>query len=126
MKALDKIHYGYFYRVTLMNIKYFITVFATFASISAAQGSPFLSFQKLIQGISASAFPIDHFSREQSNKILSEVFQMEFSCRNNSKCVTTAKLVPVAYSRKKRGHRPQKGTGKRGRPNLFIRSPMSF
>lgn len=109
-----------------MNIKYFITAFATFSSISFAQGASFLSSQKFIEGISAVVPPRDLFSSEQLSKILSEVVQMELSCTNNSQFVTAVNLVPVSHSGKKRGPKPKKGPGKRGRPNLFARSPMSF
>ncbi|EJF83617.1 hypothetical protein [Bartonella rattimassiliensis] len=103
-----------------MNIKYFMTTFATFVSISVAQGSPFLSSQKFIQNTSASR---DHFFGEQLSKILSEVFQIELSCGNNGQCLTSVELVPVSYSGKKRGQNPR---GRRGRPSLFTRGPMSF
>ncbi|WP_375608050.1 MULTISPECIES: hypothetical protein [unclassified Bartonella] len=109
-----------------MNIKYFMTTFATFASISVAQGSSVLFSQKLIQDISAIVPPIDLFSSERSRKILSEVFQIELSCTNNSECITAAQLVPVLHSGKKRDHYPKKGSGKRRRPNLFARGPMSY
>lgn len=105
-----------------MNIKYFITAFATFASISVAEGASFLSSQKLIEGISAVVPPRDLFSSEQLSKFLSEVVQMEFSCTHNSQCITAANLVPVSHS----GKKPKKGPGKRKRPNLFGRGPMSF
>ncbi|WP_375703471.1 hypothetical protein [Bartonella sp. AD13SXNS] len=109
-----------------MNIKYFITAFATFASISVAQGASFLSSQKLIEGVPSLVPPIDLFSSEQLSKIFSEVVQMELSCTHNNQCITAAKLVPVLHSGKKRGHYPKRGSGKRGRPNLFARSPMSY
>ncbi|WP_254493684.1 hypothetical protein [Bartonella sp. B1099] len=108
-----------------MNIKYFITAFATFSSISFAQGAGFLSSHKLIEGISAVVPPKDLFSREQLNKILSEVVQMELSCTNSSECITAAKLVPVSHFGKKRGHSPQKKPNKKGRPRLS-RGPMSY
>ncbi|WP_375649518.1 hypothetical protein [Bartonella sp. OT172YNZD] len=109
-----------------MNIKYFITAFATFASISIAQGASFLASQNFIQRASSAVPPIGLFSSEQLRKVLSEVFQIEFSCINNSECITAAKLVPVSHSGKKRGYNSKKGLGKRGRTNLFTRSPMSF
>ncbi|ACS50625.1 hypothetical protein [Bartonella grahamii] len=109
-----------------MNIKYFITAFATFASISIAQGASFLASQNLIQRASSAVPPIGLFSSEQLRKVLYEVFQIELSCTNNSEYITAAKLVPVSHSGKKRGYNPKKGPGKRGRPNLFTRSPMSF
>ncbi|PIT69590.1 hypothetical protein [Bartonella tribocorum] len=105
-----------------MNIKYFITAFATFSSISLAQGASFLSSQKFIEGISAVVPPRDFFSGKQLSKIFSEVVQMELSCTNNSQCITADKLVPVSYS----GKKPKKGPGKKKRPNLFRRGPMSF
>ncbi len=126
MKTLGKIHYGYFYEVKFMNIKYFMTTFATFASISVAQGASFLFSQKLIQDISTIVLPRDLFSSEQLSKIFSEVVQMELSCTNNNQCITAAKLVPVLHSGKKRGHYPKKGLGKGRRPDLFRRSPMSY
>ncbi len=122
MKTLDKIHYGYLYEVKFMNIKYFITAFATFASISVAQGASFLSSQKLIEGISAVVPLRDLFSSEQLSKILSEVVQMELSCTHNSQCMTAVNLIPISHS----GKKPKKGPGKRKRPGLFERSPMSF
>ncbi len=109
-----------------MNIKYFMTTFATFASISVAQGASFLFSQKLIQDISTIVPPRDLFSSERSRKILSEVFQRKPSCRNNSECITAAQLVPVLHSGKERSHYPKKRSGKRGRPNLFARGPMSY
>ncbi|WP_375618017.1 hypothetical protein [Bartonella sp. AC134YNZD] len=126
MKTLDKIHYGYLYEVKFMNIKYFITAFATFASISVAQGASFLSSQKLIEGIPSLVPPRDLFSSEQLSKIFSEVVQMELSCTHNNQCITAAKLVPVSYSGKKRFQKPKKGSGKGRRPDLFGRSPMSY
>ncbi|WP_212111195.1 hypothetical protein [Bartonella queenslandensis] len=105
-----------------MNIKYFITAFATFASISVAQGSSFLSSQKLIEGISSVIPPRDLFSSKQLSKILSEIVQMELSCTHNSQCMAAADLVPVSHS----GKKPKKGPGKRRRPDLFRRGPMSF
>ncbi|WP_375673188.1 hypothetical protein [Bartonella sp. TS82HLJMH] len=109
-----------------MNIKYFITAFATFASISIAQGASFLASQNLIQRAFSAVPPIDLFSGEQLRKVLSEVFQIELSCTDNSEFITSAKLVPVSHSGKKRGYSPKKGPGKGGRPNLFRRGPMSF
>ncbi|WP_375658893.1 hypothetical protein [Bartonella sp. MR30HLJHH] len=109
-----------------MNIKYFITAFATFASISIAQGASFLASQNLIQRASSAVPPIGFFSGEPLRKVLSEVFQIELSCTNNSEYITAAKLVLVSHSGKKRGYNPKKRSGKRGRPNLFTRSPMSF
>ncbi|WP_254473345.1 hypothetical protein [Bartonella sp. B1098] len=109
-----------------MNIKYFITAFVTFSSISFAQGAGFLSSQKFIEGISSVVLPRDLFSREQFSKILSEVVQMELSCTENNQCMTAAQLVPVSHSGKKRGPKPKKGPGTRNRPNLFARSPMSY
>ncbi|WP_273757824.1 hypothetical protein [Bartonella sp. AU55XJBT] len=109
-----------------MNIKYFITAFATFFSISVAQGAGFLSSQKSTEGLSSVVLPRDLFSRKQFSKILSEVVQMELSCINNSQCMTAAQLVPVSHSGKKRGPKPKKGPRKGKRPNLFARSPMSY
>ncbi|WP_375623093.1 MULTISPECIES: hypothetical protein [unclassified Bartonella] len=109
-----------------MNIKYFITTFATFASISITQSASFLASQNLVQRASSTIPPIGFFSGEQLCKLLSEVFQIELSCTNNSECITAAKLVPVLHSGKKRDHYPKKRPGKRGRPNLFARGPMSF
>ncbi|WP_330169445.1 hypothetical protein [Bartonella grahamii] len=109
-----------------MNIKYFITAFATFASISIAQGANFLASQKLKEGISAAVPSIDLFSAEQLRKVLSEVVQMELSCTNNSECITAAKLVPVSHSGKKKFQKPKKGPGKGKRPSLSERNPMSF
>ncbi|WP_375649441.1 hypothetical protein [Bartonella sp. MU70NMGDW] len=109
-----------------MKIKYFITAFATFASISIAQGASFLASQNLIQRASSAVPSIGLFSSEQLRKVLSEVFQIELSCTNNSECITEAKLVPVSHSGKKRDSNPKRRTGKRGRPNLFSRNPLSF
>ncbi|WP_375638372.1 MULTISPECIES: hypothetical protein [unclassified Bartonella] len=109
-----------------MNIKYFITAFATFASISMAQGASFLASQNLIQRASSAVPPIGFFTGEQLRKLLSEVFQIELSCTNNSESITAAKLVPVLHSGKKRDHYPKRRLGKKGRPNLFARGPMSF
>ncbi|WP_273754662.1 hypothetical protein [Bartonella sp. MM73XJBT.G] len=109
-----------------MNIKYFITAFATLSSISFAQGASLLSSHKFIEGISAVVLSKDLFFREQLSKILSEVVQMELSCINNSQFITAAKLVPVSHSGKKRFQKPKKGSGKGKRPNLFARSPMSY
>ncbi|WP_273718274.1 MULTISPECIES: hypothetical protein [Bartonella] len=109
-----------------MNIKYFITAFATFSSISFAQGASFLSSQNFIEGISDVVLPRNLFSSEQFSKIFSEVVQMELSCTNNSQCITAAKLLPVSHSGKKRGPKPKKGPGKGKRPSLFARNPMSF
>lgn len=122
MKTLDKIHYGYLYEVKFMNIKYFITAFATFASISVAQGASFLSSQKLIEGISSVVPPRDLFFSEQLSRILSEIVQMELSCTHNSQCITAVNLVPVSHS----GKKPKKGPRKRRRPDLFGKGPMSF
>ncbi|EJF84242.1 hypothetical protein MCU_00910 [Bartonella elizabethae Re6043vi] len=126
MKALGKIHYEYFYEVKFMNIKYFIAAFATFFSISVAQGAGFLSSQKFTEGISTVFLPKDLFSSEQLSKILSEVVQMELSCTKNSQCMTAVQLIPVSHSGKKRFQKPKKGSGKGKRPNLFARSPMSY
>lgn len=126
MKTLGKIHYGYFYEVKFMNIKYFITAFATLSSISFAQGSGLSSSHKFIEGISAVVLPKDLFFRKQLSKILSEVVQMELSCINNSQCMTAAKLVPVSHSGKKKFPKPKKRPEKKSRPNLFERSPMSY
>ncbi len=112
--------------VKFMNIKYFITAFATFASISITQGASFLAAQNLIQRASSAIPSRGLFSGEQLHRVLSEVFQIELSCTNNSECITAAKLVAVSHSGKKRGYNPKRRTGKRGRPNLFSRSPMSF
>ncbi len=109
-----------------MSIKYFITTFATFASISIAQGASFLASQNLIQRASSVVSPIGFFSGEQLRRVLSEVFQIELSCTNNNEYITAAKLVPVSHSGKKRGYNSKKGPRKRGRPNLFTRSPTSF
>ncbi|PIT70812.1 hypothetical protein [Bartonella tribocorum] len=109
-----------------MNIKYFITAFATFASISVAQSASFLSSQKLIEGISAVVPPKDIFSSEQLSKILSEVAQMELSCTNNSQCITAAKLIPVSHSGKKIFQKPKKGSGKGRRSHFIRRGPMSY
>ncbi len=81
-----------------MNIKYFIT---TFASISITQSASFLASQNLVQRASSTVPPIGFFSAEQLHKLLSEVFQIELFCTNNSKCITAAKLVPVLHSGKK-------------------------
>ncbi|WP_246046891.1 hypothetical protein [Bartonella mastomydis] len=109
-----------------MNIKYFITAFATFFSISFAQGAGFLSSQKFTEGLSSVILPRDLFFREQLSKILSEVVQMELSCTKNNQCMTAAQLVPVSHSGKKKGPKPKKGPTKGKRPNPFARSPMSY
>ncbi|WP_246744076.1 hypothetical protein [Bartonella raoultii] len=109
-----------------MNIKYFITAFATFSSISFAQGASLLSSHKFIEGISSVVLPRDLFSREQLSKILSEVIQMDLSCTKNSQCMTAVQLIPVSHSGKKRFQKPKKRSGKGKRPNLFARSPMSY
>ncbi|WP_246257291.1 hypothetical protein [Bartonella gabonensis] len=109
-----------------MNIKYFITAFATFFSISFAQGASFLSSQRFIEGISSVVPSRDFCSRARLSKILSEVVQMELSCKNNGQYITAAKLVPVSHSGKKKFQKPKKGLGKGKRPNLFSRNPMSY
>ncbi|WP_185913390.1 hypothetical protein [Bartonella massiliensis] len=106
-----------------MSIKYFMTAFATFTSISVAQGGAFWASQNLIQRASSVAPLIDLFSREQLSKALSDVVQMELSCINSNPCMTAAQLVPVSHFGKNRG--PKKGPGKKGRPRLS-RGPMSF
>ncbi|UTO29332.1 hypothetical protein [Bartonella harrusi] len=101
-----------------MNLKYFITAFATFFSISVAQGG-LMTVQKQLQEISSAVF-----SNEQSSNTLSEVFQAKFSCLDNDQQQRAVELVPVSSSVKKRR---SPGSGKkRGRPSLFTRGPMSF
>ncbi|GAA5098408.1 hypothetical protein [Bartonella acomydis] len=106
-----------------MNLKYIITAFATFFSISVAQGASFLSAQKLGQGISSTVSSESFFSKKQFSDTLSEVLQTEFSCVADSQQKAAVELVPVSYLGKRRGYRPKHP---RPRPNLFNRDPMSY
>ncbi|EJF98887.1 hypothetical protein MEI_00054 [Bartonella vinsonii subsp. arupensis Pm136co] len=103
-----------------MNLKYFITAFTTFASISVAQGTNLMMAQKLKQSMSSVIPSVDSFTIQQASNSLSEIIQTNFSCIENNQGREAVELVPVASSSKRRGHR-----GKRGRPNLF-KGPMSF
>ncbi|UNE54601.1 hypothetical protein [Bartonella machadoae] len=100
-----------------MNPKYFITTFATFFSISVAQGGSLKAVQKRVEGIPSSVFP-----NEQGSYSLSKAFQAKFSCLDNDQQQQAVKLVPVSSSAKRKG--PRSGR-KGGRPSLF-RGPMSF
>lgn len=106
-----------------MDIKYFIATFATFASISAAQGAGFVVAQKLAERI-PSTIPSGDFSfGKQVSNVLSEVFQKESFCISNPYRSTDVELVAAPSSHRKRGPGPQKN---RRRPNPFSKSPMSF
>ncbi|MCZ2158095.1 hypothetical protein NPX99_02160 [Bartonella sp. 220] len=104
-----------------MNLKYFITAFTTFASISVAQGASLMVAQKLKQSISSAISSKDSFSTKQASNSLSEIIQTNFSCIDNGQWKKAVKLVPVASFSKRKG--PGK---KRGRPSLSTRGPMSY
>ncbi|VEJ44851.1 hypothetical protein [Bartonella vinsonii] len=103
-----------------MNLKYFITAFTTFASISVAQGAGLEGVQKIIQGISSVISSEDSFPNEKIRNNFSEAFQANFSCIDNNQW-RGAELMLVASSPKRRGPKGNRG----GRPSLF-RGPMSF
>ncbi|AGF75382.1 hypothetical protein [Bartonella vinsonii] len=105
-----------------MNLKYFITAFATFASISVVQGASLIVAQKLKQSISSAIPSKASFFPQQVSNSLSEVIQTNFSCIENNQESGAVELIPVASSSKRRGPRG----GKKGRPSLFTRGPMSL
>ncbi|MET3560404.1 hypothetical protein ABID39_001101 [Bartonella japonica] len=106
-----------------MNIKYFIATFATFASISAAQGASFVVVQKLAERTPSAISSEDFSFGNRVCNVLSEVFQKESSCIDNCYRSTAVELVAAPSSHRKRGPR-SRNNGRR--PNLFGRSPMSF
>ncbi|EJF75407.1 hypothetical protein HWV54_05130 [Bartonella alsatica] len=100
-----------------MNMKYIITAFAIFASISIAEGASFVVAQKLEQRIFSSAS-----SNEQGNSTVSEIFQGEFSYIDNGQRRAVVKLVPVSHRGKKR----DLGSRKNFKRPKFSRGPLSF
>ncbi|WP_019219905.1 hypothetical protein [Bartonella florencae] len=106
-----------------MNLKCFITAFATFFSISVAQGASFLSNQKLGQGTSFVFSPESFFSKKKLSDNLFEDFQASSSCLDEIQREAAVELLPVSYSNKRKGHRSKYP---RSRPSLFKRGPMSF
>ncbi|WP_019222249.1 hypothetical protein [Bartonella rattaustraliani] len=116
IKSIMDIYYG----DKFMNIKYYITAFATFASISAAQGSTLLGSQKLVKGITIPSKDFS-FAKKVSN-ILSEAFQEESSSIDNVHEQIAVELVSVSSSSRRCKRAVKKGR----QPNPFCRSPMSF
>ncbi|MBB5073417.1 hypothetical protein HNQ69_000538 [Bartonella callosciuri] len=101
-----------------MNTKYFITAFATFASISIAQGASFMTAQKLVQGVSFNDFLLN----EKVRSSLDKVFQERSPYLDNDQWKVDVELVPVSSSSRKRGS----GSGGRSRRPTLSRGPMSF
>ncbi|WP_455480959.1 hypothetical protein V3564_00755 [Bartonella sp. B12(2025)] len=107
-----------------MNLKYFITALAAFTSISVAHGAGLVTSQKLVQGISSIVSPKAFFESAQVSSSLAETFQIKFSSIDNEQWKPVVKLVPVSSSIRKR--RSSGYCQKRTRPQLFLKSPMSF
>ncbi|GAA5105786.1 hypothetical protein [Bartonella jaculi] len=101
-----------------MKMIYFITAYATFASISMAQAASLIGAQKLVEGIFSSKSSL--FDAQIGNP-LGEVLRTKFC---NHQRGQAAQLVPVASSSNKKRRGPPRGGKKR--PNLFTKSPMSF
>ncbi|WP_336294513.1 hypothetical protein [Bartonella sp. CB169] len=106
-----------------MNLKYFIIAFATFISVTVAQGASLVTSQKLVQGISSVVSSKSFLESLQLSNPLAEAFQRKFSGIDSEQEKAAVKFVPVLSSPKRRGSR---FSGKRTRTNLFLRSPMSF
>ncbi|WP_409361532.1 hypothetical protein ACRPOS_000705 [Bartonella heixiaziensis] len=104
-----------------MKMIYFITAYATFASISVAQSASFIVAQKLVEGVSSSKSLLSDAHTQIGNP-LGEPFRTKFSPIINNQQGQAAQLVPVTY-RAEKGRKSCRG---KGRPKLFWRSPMSF
>ncbi|MGF7157565.1 hypothetical protein [Bartonella heixiaziensis] len=104
-----------------MKIIYFITAYATFASISVAQSASLMVAQKLIERASSSKSLFSDAHAQIGNP-LGEAFQTKFSPIINNQQGQAAQLVPVTYQAEK-GRKSRRG---KGRPKLFWRGPMSF
>lgn len=111
------------YGVEFMYIKYFITAFITFSSISLAQGASFLASQKLGEKIS-SVIPLRDLSfSKQLGDTLSQILRAEFLDFNNDQQKAAVQLVSASPAIKGKKRKPKT---KKERPKLSVRNPFSI